>query len=74
MKINDLINHLTNCYDLEDQIVVAFWDQSSFDKAENINTAEWNACCEYMEDIDWSSVKESLDIALYECLEQMEDE
>jgi hypothetical protein len=74
MKVEKLINHLTEYYDPEDHIVVAFWDQSHFEEAEHINTAEWNACSEYMEDIDWYSVKQSLDVALSECLEQMEDE
>jgi len=74
MKVEDLINHLTKYYDPQDHIVVAFWDQSHFEEAEHINIAEWNACSEYMEDIDWSRIKESLEVALSECLEQMEDD
>ena len=74
MKVGELINYLTKYYEPDDCIVVAWWDQSHFEEAEHINTAEWNACCEYMEDIEWYPVKQSLEVALSECLEQMEDE
>jgi hypothetical protein len=74
MKVRGLINYLEKYFDPEDHVVAVCWNQSDFEEAALINTAEWNACCEYMEDIDWHPVKQSLELALSECLEQMEDE
>ena len=74
MKVGELINYLTKYYEPDDCIVVAWWDQSHFEEAEHINNAEWEACCEAMERMDWSMTFEKLEVELSECLEQMEDE
>jgi hypothetical protein len=73
MQVQELIDYLTKYYKPDESIVVSWWDQSHFDDAERITTAEWAACCDAMDDIDWSRTHDALTDALHECLENMED-
>ena len=70
MKVRELIEWMNKTYDLDDAIVVAWWDQTSFSAAHDLTPKQWLGVTEYMEAGDWWQTKEALDYALLEYLEE----
>jgi len=69
MKVRELMNYLNENYKPDDAIVVAWWDQSHFDAAENLTQDEWAKAAEHINDIDWWYTHDALGEVLDNYLE-----
>jgi hypothetical protein len=65
MKVRTLVDYLVNNYDLDDSIVVAWWEKEQFNA---VPPDEWEEATEYMEEIDWSHTYDALSNALNDYL------
>ena len=61
MLVREAIKHLTNGYDLDDSIVVAWWDRESFYNNELIDKKQWENIANVLDDTDWSYMHDELD-------------
>jgi hypothetical protein len=67
MLVRQAIKQLTNGYDLDDSIVVAWWDREAFD-IESIDKKQWENIANVLDDTDWSYMHDELDRLLQRCL------
>jgi len=73
MKIQELIDTLQRNYDPDDAVVIAWWDQDSFNEAGDMDEGEWAKATEYMDEMDWSRTHDALTDVLRYYLDNVEE-
>jgi|TARA_R110000782_G_scaffold92967_1_gene176421 hypothetical protein len=66
MKIKEAIRLLKQ-YNEEEEIIIAWWDRSSFNK---MTGDEWSEASEAGDDMDWSSTQEDLQMEISNAIEE----
>jgi hypothetical protein len=66
MKIKEAIRLLKQ-HNEEEEIIIAWWDRSSFNK---MTGDEWSEATEVGENMDWSSTQEDLQMVISNAIEE----
>jgi len=61
MKVKDAIKLLKENCNPEEEIIIAWWDRSCFNR---MTDNEWSEATEAGDDMDWSSTQEDLTMAI----------
>lgn len=66
MKVKQLFEMLTNCFDAEDEIAIIFYSKDEFEDEQEISSEIWH---QVVKDFDASSDSASIDQQMRESLE-----
>ena len=67
MQVKEAIKLLTEQLHPEEEIIIAWWDRSSFNK---MTGDEWSEATEVGDNMDWSSTQEDLQMEISNAIEK----
>ena len=60
MRVDSLVDLLQKFYKPEEELVILWWERSAFDDEMRLTKGQWEDMCDYLNDLDYSTIHDTL--------------
>ena len=60
MRVDELIKLLEKYYEPQQEMIFLWWERSAFDENYRLTHDQWSDMCDYLDDLDYSTIHDTL--------------